>query len=41
MKVDEDWNAKVTDFGFDNIKEENATMTRCEVPAWTGYYVLL
>jgi serine/threonine protein kinase len=26
----------VADFGFARIKEENATMTRCGSPCWTG-----
>jgi serine/threonine protein kinase len=36
LLVDEDWNVKVADFGFARIKEENATMTRCGTPCWTG-----
>jgi serine/threonine protein kinase len=36
LLVDEDWNLKVADFGFARIKEENATMTRCGTPCWTG-----
>jgi serine/threonine protein kinase len=35
-QVDENWNVKVADFGFARIKEENATMTRCGTPCWTG-----
>ncbi len=35
-QVDESWNVKVADFGFARIKEENATMTRCGTPCWTG-----
>jgi serine/threonine protein kinase len=36
LLVDEDWSLKVADFGFARIKEENATMTRCGTPCWTG-----
>jgi serine/threonine protein kinase len=36
--VDENWNVKVADFGFARIKEENATMTRCGTPCWTGAF---
>ncbi len=36
LLVDENWNVKVADFGFARIKEENATMTRCGTPCWTG-----
>jgi serine/threonine protein kinase len=36
LLVDEEWNVKVADFGFARIKEENATMTRCGTPCWTG-----
>jgi serine/threonine protein kinase len=36
LLVDENWNVKVADFGFARIKEENATMTRCGTPSWTG-----
>ncbi len=36
VQVDENWNVKVADFGFARIKEENATMTRCGTPSWTG-----
>jgi tRNA A-37 threonylcarbamoyl transferase component Bud32 len=32
--VDESWNAKIADFGFARIKEENVTMTKCGTPAW-------
>jgi len=39
--VDENWNVKVADFGFARIKEENATMTRCGTPSWTGAFLLL
>lgn len=38
LLVDENWNVKVADFGFARIKEENATMTRCGTPSWTGTY---
>ncbi len=34
--VEEDWNAKVADFGFAAIREHHATMTRYEDPCWTG-----
>jgi len=33
--VDENVNVKVADFGFAGIKE-NATMTCCGTPCWTG-----
>jgi serine/threonine protein kinase len=36
LLVDENWNVKIADFGFARIKEENATMTRCGTPCWTG-----
>jgi serine/threonine protein kinase len=36
LLVDENMNVKVADFGFARIKEENATMTRCGTPCWTG-----
>jgi tRNA A-37 threonylcarbamoyl transferase component Bud32 len=36
LLVDENWNVKVADFGFARLKEENATMTRCGTPCWTG-----
>jgi serine/threonine protein kinase len=36
LLVDEDWSLKVADFGFARIKEDNATMTRCGTPCWTG-----
>jgi serine/threonine protein kinase len=36
LLVDESWNVKVADFGFARIKEENATMTYCDTPAWTA-----
>jgi serine/threonine protein kinase len=36
LLVDENGNVKVADFGFARIKEENATMTRCGTPCWTG-----
>jgi serine/threonine protein kinase len=36
LLVDENWNVKVADFGFARIKEDNATMTRCGTPCWTG-----
>eukprot|EP01087_Luapelamoeba_hula_P013242 TRINITY_DN3788_c0_g2_i1.p1 TRINITY_DN3788_c0_g2~~TRINITY_DN3788_c0_g2_i1.p1 ORF type:complete len:1605 (+),score=191.21 TRINITY_DN3788_c0_g2_i1:33-4847(+) len=36
--VDENWNAKVADFGFARIKQDNATMTRCGSPCWTGMF---
>jgi serine/threonine protein kinase len=36
LLVDEDWKLKVADFGFARIKEDNATMTRCGTPCWTG-----
>ncbi len=36
--MDENWNVKVADFGFARIKEENATMTRCGTPSWTGLF---
>lgn len=41
LLVDEAWNVKVADFGFARIKEENATMTRCGTPCWTGKAPLL
>eukprot|EP01087_Luapelamoeba_hula_P014010 TRINITY_DN4045_c1_g1_i2.p1 TRINITY_DN4045_c1_g1~~TRINITY_DN4045_c1_g1_i2.p1 ORF type:complete len:1175 (+),score=133.84 TRINITY_DN4045_c1_g1_i2:590-4114(+) len=34
--IDENWNAKVADFGFARIKQDNATMTRCGSPCWTA-----
>ncbi len=34
--VEQNWNVKVTDFGFARIKEDHATMTKCEAPSWTG-----
>jgi serine/threonine protein kinase len=34
--VDENWNVKVGDFGFARLRDENATMTRCGTPSWTG-----
>lgn len=34
--IDENWNAKVADFGFARIKTDNATMTRCGSPSYTG-----
>jgi serine/threonine protein kinase len=40
LLVDENWNVKIADFGFARIKEENATMTRCGTPCWTGTRVL-
>jgi serine/threonine protein kinase len=39
LLVDENWNVKIADFGFARIKEENATMTRCGTPCWTGTHV--
>jgi serine/threonine protein kinase len=36
LLVDENWNVKVADFGFARLKEDNATMTRCGTPCWTG-----
>jgi serine/threonine protein kinase len=36
LLVDDEWNVKVADFGFARIKEDNATMTRCGTPCWTG-----
>jgi serine/threonine protein kinase len=36
LLVDDEWQLKVADFGFARIKEENATMTRCGTPCWTG-----
>lgn len=41
LLVDESWSVKVADFGFARIKEDNATMTRCGTPAWTGNFPLL
>jgi len=40
LLVDEDWNAKVADFGFARIKEENSTMTRCGTPSYTAPEVI-
>ncbi|AQN68650.1 protein tyrosine kinase (PTK) family protein [Saudi moumouvirus] len=34
--VDENYNARVADFGFARIKAENTTMTRCGTPCWTA-----
>ncbi len=34
--VEQNWNVKVVDFGFAKIKEDHATMTKCEAPSWTG-----
>jgi len=41
LLVDENLNVKVADFGFARIKEENATMTRCGTPCWTGTCVFV
>eukprot|EP01087_Luapelamoeba_hula_P003949 TRINITY_DN138_c0_g2_i1.p1 TRINITY_DN138_c0_g2~~TRINITY_DN138_c0_g2_i1.p1 ORF type:complete len:1696 (-),score=223.93 TRINITY_DN138_c0_g2_i1:132-5219(-) len=34
--IDENWNAKVADFGFARVRQDNATMTRCGSPCWTA-----
>ncbi|AVL95162.1 putative serine/threonine protein kinase receptor [Moumouvirus australiensis] len=34
--VDENYNARVADFGFARIKADNTTMTRCGTPCWTA-----
>ncbi len=34
--MEESFGVKVADFGFARIKEDNATMTRCGTPSWTG-----
>jgi serine/threonine protein kinase len=40
--VDENWNVKVSDFGFARIKDENQTMTpQTGSPCWTSPEVLL
>eukprot|EP01087_Luapelamoeba_hula_P007745 TRINITY_DN1900_c1_g1_i1.p1 TRINITY_DN1900_c1_g1~~TRINITY_DN1900_c1_g1_i1.p1 ORF type:complete len:1690 (-),score=189.26 TRINITY_DN1900_c1_g1_i1:61-5130(-) len=38
--IDENFNAKVADFGFARIKQDNATMTRCGSPSWTAPEVI-
>eukprot|EP01087_Luapelamoeba_hula_P022681 TRINITY_DN8193_c0_g1_i2.p1 TRINITY_DN8193_c0_g1~~TRINITY_DN8193_c0_g1_i2.p1 ORF type:complete len:180 (-),score=31.16 TRINITY_DN8193_c0_g1_i2:61-600(-) len=38
--IDENWNAKVADFGFARIKQDNATMTRCGSPCWIAPEVI-
>eukprot|EP01087_Luapelamoeba_hula_P003945 TRINITY_DN138_c0_g1_i2.p1 TRINITY_DN138_c0_g1~~TRINITY_DN138_c0_g1_i2.p1 ORF type:complete len:1733 (-),score=273.96 TRINITY_DN138_c0_g1_i2:43-5241(-) len=38
--IDENWNAKVADFGFARIKLDNATMTKCGSPCWTAPEVI-
>jgi serine/threonine protein kinase len=41
-QVDENWNVKVSDFGFARIKDENQTMTpQTGSPCWTSPEVLL
>jgi serine/threonine protein kinase/ABC-type phosphate transport system substrate-binding protein len=36
IMLEETFNAKIIDFGFARIKQENATMTRCGSPCWTA-----
>ncbi len=36
--VEQNWNVKVTDFGFARIKEAHATMTKGVSPRWTGLF---
>jgi len=38
--IDENWNVKLGDFGFARIKQENAAMTRCGTPCYTGVCLL-